>query len=47
MYVMQSNNYTELEEHVNCVNSADELAESAGTNDYDVAELVLSNTQDI
>ena len=41
MYVMQSNNYTELEEHVNCVNSADELAESVGTNDYDVAELVL------
>ena len=41
MYVMQSNNYAELEEHINCVNSAGELAESVGAKDYDVEEIVL------
>jgi hypothetical protein len=41
MYVMQSNNYSELEEHINCVNSAGELAESVGAKDYDVEEIVL------
>ena len=41
MYVMQSNNYSELEEHINCVNSTGELAESVGAKDYDVEEIVL------
>jgi len=42
MYVMQSNNYSELEEHINCVNSAGELAESVDAKDYDVEEIKLS-----
>jgi len=41
MYVMQSNNYSELEEHINCVNSTGELAESVGAKDYNVEEIVL------
>ena len=41
MYVMQSNNYSELEEHINCVNSKGELAESVGAKDYNVEEIVL------
>jgi len=41
MYVMQSNNYAELEEHINCVNSATELAESVDAKDYSVEEIVL------
>lgn len=41
MYVMQSNNYFGLEEHVNCVNSTEELAESVGAKNYNVEEIVL------
>lgn len=41
MYVMQSNNYSELEEHINCVNSSGELAESVDAKDYNVEEIIL------
>jgi hypothetical protein len=41
MYVMQSNNYSGLEEHINCVNSTAELAESVGAKNYNVEEIVL------
>mgnify|MGYP001028094857 CR=1 FL=1 len=41
MYVMQSNNYFELEEHINCVNSTGELAESVSAKNYSVEEIVL------
>jgi len=39
--IMQSNNYFELDEHVNCVNSSNELAEKVNFSSYTVFELEL------
>jgi len=39
--VMQSNNYSDLDEHINCVNSAAELAEKVKFSSYSEYELVL------
>lgn len=38
LVVMQSNNYFELEEHINCVNSAKELANKVNFSDFKIFE---------
>lgn len=41
LVVMQSNNYFELDEHVNCVNSAEDLANKVKLSNYSTFELAL------
>lgn len=41
LIVMQSNNYFELDEHINCVNSIDELVKKVNFSSYTGYELIM------